>query len=53
MQWGTGDKNEERVKTGGCRGSNNTSVQSIVKQLVDKVAEGVMDNEKDELNYCY
>lgn len=28
---------------------NNTSVQSIVKQLVDKVADGVTDNEKDEL----
>ncbi|KAL5474063.1 hypothetical protein EMCRGX_G028637 [Ephydatia muelleri] len=31
------------------KGSHNTSVQSIVKQLVDKVAEGVTDNEKDEL----
>ena len=31
------------------QGSHNTSVQSIAKQLVDKVAEGVMDNEKDEL----
>ena len=30
------------------RGSHNTSVQSIVKQLVDRVA-GIMDNEKDEL----
>ena len=29
--------------------ANNTSVQSIVKQLVDKVADGVTDNEKDEL----
>ena len=31
------------------QGSHNTSVQSIAKQLVDKVAEGVTDNEKDEL----
>ncbi|KAL5517224.1 hypothetical protein EMCRGX_G002728 [Ephydatia muelleri] len=31
------------------QGSHNTSVQSIAKHLVDKVAEGVMDNEKDEL----
>ena len=31
------------------QGNHNTSVQSIVKQLVDKVAEGVTDNEKDEL----
>ena len=30
------------------KGSHNTSVQSIVKQLVDRVA-GIMDNEKDEL----
>ncbi|KAL5475209.1 hypothetical protein EMCRGX_G027282 [Ephydatia muelleri] len=31
------------------QGSHNTSVQSIAKQLVDKVAEGVTNNEKDEL----
>ncbi|KAL5489484.1 hypothetical protein EMCRGX_G018578 [Ephydatia muelleri] len=31
------------------QGSHNTSVQSIAKQLVDKVAGGVTDNEKDEL----
>ena len=31
------------------QGSHNTSIQSIAKQLVDKVAEGVTDNEKDEL----
>ena len=29
--------------------ANNTGVQSIAKQLVDKVANGVTDNEKDEL----
>ena len=34
------------VDTGG---SNNTSVQGIVKQLVDKVAEGVMDELKQLL----
>ena len=37
----------EWIQGGG--GSNNTSVQSIVKQLFDKVAECVMDNEKDDL----
>eukprot|EP00731_Ephydatia_muelleri_P022232 Em0014g823a len=35
------------------QGSHNTSVQSIAKQLVDKVAEGVTDNEKDELQQLF
>ena len=38
---------------GNAQGSHSPSALTIVKQLVNKVAKGVTDNEKDELKQLY